>query len=266
MTANILSFQRKPVSGSVGGLTVSLHGVGKSYGNIPVLKPFDVQIQAGEFLAVVGRSGCGKSTLLRLIAGLESPCQGEVRHDGEIRRKLNGDIRVMFQEARLLPWRSLLANVGIGLKGDWRAAALSALREVGLQGRDHDWPAVLSGGQKQRVALARALASHPRLLLLDEPLGALDALTRIEMQNLIETLWLEQGFTTVLVTHDVAEAVALADRIILLEEGGIGLDIPVNLPRPRERGEPAFAHVEGEVLRRVLGTDRTRHQATKLQF
>jgi sulfonate transport system ATP-binding protein len=266
MTANILSFQRKSVTGLIGGLTTTLRGVGKSYGNIQVLKPFDLHIQAGEFVAVVGRSGCGKSTLLRLFAGLESPCQGEVRHDGEIRQKLNGDIRVMFQESRLLPWRSLLANVGIGLKGDWRAAALAALREVGLQGREGDWPAVLSGGQKQRVALARALASHPRLLLLDEPLGALDALTRIEMQNLIETLWLEQGFTTILVTHDVAEAVALADRIILLENGGIGLDMPVNLPRPRERGEPAFAHIEGEVLRRVLGKDSSNHKATRLQF
>jgi len=253
MPSKILPFNRKPGGAPAGGLSTSLRGVAKMYAGLPVLRPLDLQIEAGEFVAVVGRSGCGKSTLLRLIAGLETPCQGEIRHDGQIRQTLGGDIRVMFQEARLLPWRSLLDNVGIGLTGDWQAAALDTLREVGLQGREHDWPAVLSGGQKQRVALARALASHPRLLLLDEPLGALDALTRIEMQNLIESLWLEQGFSAVLVTHDVAEAVALADRVILLEDGGIGLDIAVNLPRPRQRGEAAFARIEGEVLRRVLG-------------
>jgi sulfonate transport system ATP-binding protein len=234
------------------GLATRLRGVAKAYGPLQVLKPLDLHIEAGEFVAIVGRSGCGKSTLLRLMAGLEAPSLGEIRHDGQIRQKSAGDIRVMFQEARLLPWRSLLENVAIGLKGDSRPLACAALREVGLQGREQDWPMVLSGGQKQRVALARALVSRPRLLLLDEPLGALDALTRIEMQNLIESLWLAQGFSAVLVTHDVAEAVALADRVILLEDGGIGLDIPVNLPRPRERGAAEFARLEGEVLRRVL--------------
>jgi len=243
-----MSFERGPAT----GLATSLRGVAKAYGGTRVLDPLDLHIEAGAFLAIVGRSGCGKSTLLRLMAGLETPSRGEIRHDGQLRQKSAGDIRVMFQEARLLPWRSLLENVGIGLKGGSRAAVLDTLRAVGLQGREQEWPAVLSGGQKQRVALARALASRPRLLLLDEPLGALDALTRIEMQALIESLWLEQGFTAVLVTHDVAEAVALADRVVLLEQGGIGLDIPVDLPRPRERGAAAFARIEGDILRRVL--------------
>jgi sulfonate transport system ATP-binding protein len=247
MTSKIVPFSRRR------GLAASLRGVAKTYGTHAVLKPLDLHIEAGEFVAVVGRSGCGKSTLLRLIAGLERPCQGEIRCEGQAR-----DVRVMFQEARLLPWRSLLDNVGIGLKGRWQDAAMDALQAVGLQGREHDWPAQLSGGQKQRVALARALVSNPRLLLLDEPLGALDALTRIEMQNLIESLWLAQGFTAVLVTHDVAEAVALADRIVLLEAGGVGLDLAVRLPRPRERGEPGFAHLEGEVLRHILGVNNTR--------
>jgi sulfonate transport system ATP-binding protein len=234
------------------GLSTRLYGVAKNYGATSVLKPLDLHINAGEFVAIVGRSGCGKSTLLRLLAGLERPCQGHIHHDDEKRHQLNGDVRVVFQEARLLPWRSVLQNVGIGLKGDWSATALETLRAVGLQGRENDWPSILSGGQKQRVALARALVSHPRLLLLDEPLGALDALTRIEMQNLLEDLWQKQGFTAVLVTHDVAEAITLADRVLLLENGHIGLDITVDLPRPRQRGSAEFARIEGEVLERVL--------------
>jgi sulfonate transport system ATP-binding protein len=164
----------------------------------------------------------------------------------------------MFQEARLLPWKSVLDNVGLGLPGDWRPVAQAALAEVGLADRADDWPAILSGGQRQRVALARALVHSPRLLLLDEPLGALDALTRIEMQGLIERLWHEQGFTALLVTHDVAEAVALADRVVLIENGAITLDLPIPLPRPRARGEgdrAALAALEGQVLRRVLARD-----------
>ena len=126
------------------------------------------------------------------------------------------------------------------------------LAQVGLSGRDGDWPWVLSGGQKQRVALARALVSHPRLLALDEPLGALDALTRIEMQDLIQAVWLDKGFTMIIVTHDVTEAVALADRILLLEEGRVAMDVAVDLPRPRRRGDAAAAAIEGRVLDRLL--------------
>jgi sulfonate transport system ATP-binding protein len=136
----------------------------------------------------------------------------------------------MFQEARLLPWKKIIDNVGLGLKGNWRPQALEALEAVGLADRANEWPAALSGGQKQRVALARALIHQPRLLLLDEPLGALDALTRIEMQQLIERLWQQHGFTVLLVTHDVSEAVAIADRVILIEDGEVGLDLHVELP------------------------------------
>lgn len=147
----------------------------------------------------------------------------------------------MFQDARLLPWKKVIDNVGLGLRGDWRNAALQALTAVGLAERADEWPAALSGGQKQRVALARALIHRPRLLLLDEPLGALDALTRIDMQGLIENLWQQHGFTVLLVTHDVSEAIALADRVILIEQGRIGLDMAIDLPRPRRKGSARLA-------------------------
>ncbi|MBZ6387046.1 ATP-binding cassette domain-containing protein, partial [Pantoea piersonii] len=163
------------------------------------------------------------------------------------------DTRLMFQDARLLPWKRVIDNVGLGLKGrGWRGAALEALEAVGLAERANEWPAALSGGQKQRVALARALIHRPGLLLLDEPLGALDALTRIEMQGLIESLWQQHHFTVLLVTHDVSEAVAMADRVLLIEEGQIGLDLLVDLPRPRRRGSVRLAELEAEVLDRVM--------------
>jgi sulfonate transport system ATP-binding protein len=155
----------------------------------------------------------------------------------------------MFQDARLLPWKRVKDNITLGLRG---ADALGVLRQVGLADRALDWPARLSGGQRQRVALARALIHDPQLLLLDEPLGALDALTRIGMQGLIETLWRERRFTALLVTHDVQEAVALADRVVLIEDGRIALDLRIDLPRPRERGSAAFAALEARILDRVL--------------
>lgn len=158
----------------------------------------------------------------------------------------------MFQDDRLLPWKKVIDNVGLGLKGKWREAALAALEEVGLADRADEWPSALSGGQKQRVALARALIHRPRLLLLDEPLGALDALTRIEMQSLIERLWQQHDFTVLLVTHDVSEAVTVADRVILIDQGQIGMDLTVDLPRPRRKGSARLAELEAEVLERVL--------------
>ncbi len=159
---------------------------------------------------------------------------------------------MMFQDARLLPWKKVLDNVGLGLRGDWQPAARRALEEVGLADRANDWPAALSGGQKQRVALARALIHRPGLLLLDEPLGALDALTRLEMQELIVSLWREHGFTVLLVTHDVSESVAMAERVLLIEDGKIGLDVAVDLPHPRHHGTPRLAELEAQVLNRVM--------------
>ncbi|MET0962269.1 MAG: ATP-binding cassette domain-containing protein [Noviherbaspirillum sp.] len=229
------------------GIAVAALGLGKSYGERRVLRAADLSIAAGEFVAVVGRSGCGKSTLLRLLAGLEPPDAGSVRFgDGGARP----ETRVMFQDARLLPWKRVADNVALGLP---RGADVGpALRQVGLDDRSHEWPAVLSGGQRQRVALARALVHDPQLLLLDEPLGALDALTRIEMQLMIEQLWQARGFTALLVTHDVQEAVALADRVVLIEDGAISLDCRIDLPRPRSRGNPLFAELEERILARVL--------------
>jgi sulfonate transport system ATP-binding protein len=160
---------------------------------------------------------------------------------------------MMFQDARLLPWRRVLANVALGLPMERREDATGALTEVGLAERGGDWPSILSGGQRQRVALARALASRPNVLLLDEPLGALDALTRLEMQSLIERVWQEHGFTAVLVTHDVEEAVALADRIIVLAEGTVALDMRVDLPRPRDHAARRFTEIKRAILNQVLG-------------
>jgi sulfonate transport system ATP-binding protein len=230
------------------GQAVTLGNLGKAFGERQVLHGIDLDIAPGEFVAIIGRSGCGKSTLLRLLAGLETPSAGALEA-GE-----REDTRFMFQDARLLPWARVLDNVALGLAGaDARERARQALAQVGLADRAGEWPARLSGGQRQRVALARALVHAPKLLLLDEPLGALDALTRIDMQRLIETLWTRHRFTALLVTHDVAEAVALADRVLLIEDGRLALDLRIDLPRPRRR-DASFAALEQRLLDRVLST------------
>lgn len=232
---------------SNGQLAFRLKGITKSFGNKQVLKGINLDVRKGEFVAVIGKSGCGKSTLLRILAGLEAPTSGSFENYSADRT------RIMFQEPRLLPWQSIINNVGIGLTGISKGLAakeqaLALLEEVGLKDRADEWPYVLSGGQKQRVALARALVARPDLLALDEPLGALDALTRIEMHQLIERIWRKQKFAAVLVTHDVSEAVALADRIIVIDEGQIALDLQVNLERPRRHATPEAAQIEAQVL------------------
>jgi len=252
---------RRPAPG--GGVAVALSGLAKSFGAREVLRGVSLTIRPGEFLAIVGQSGCGKSTLLRLVAGLEAPSGGSVAIDGAPVTGQVAAARLMFQDARLLPWRRVIDNVGIGRTGAWREAAQAALRAVGLEGRAGDWPAILSGGQRQRVALARALVSRPKLLLLDEPLGALDALTRLEMQALLEQVWLEQGFTALLVTHDVAEAVALADRVIVLAEGEVAVEHAIHHRRPRPRGDSDLAAIEGAILAHLLrGGDKPRPPGT----
>jgi sulfonate transport system ATP-binding protein len=238
------------------GLPLTIRGLRKSFGDNEVLRGVDLRISAGQFVAIVGRSGCGKSTLLRLIAGLETADAGSIGF-GEATRP--ADVRVMFQEPRLLPWARVLSNVEVGLgrdraSSDAQRRAETALAEVGLDDKRDQWPAVLSGGQKQRVALARALVSHPRVLAFDEPLGALDALTRISMQRLLERVWHDQGFTAILVTHDVSEAVALAERVVVIENGRIAHDIGIDIARPRRRGSAALAALEGSILRDLLQT------------
>jgi sulfonate transport system ATP-binding protein len=236
------------------GVSVAIKSVSIAFGGRTVLENFDIEISAGEFVAIVGRSGCGKSTLLRSVVGLETPQAGTITLGEVAASDSNGkpDVRVMFQDSRLLPWRRILPNVMLGLEPALIPQARKVLAQVGLAERANDWPATLSGGQRQRVALARALVHDPNLLLLDEPLGSLDALTRIEMQQLIEDVWRGRGFTAMLVTHDVAEAVSLADRVILIEGGRVALDEVVNIPRPRTRGSTRFAALEERILGRVI--------------
>lgn len=224
----------------------------KQFGETTVLEDIELNVQPGEFVAIVGRSGCGKSTLLRLISGLEESTEGAIYLDKNKVKGINLDTRYIFQEARLLPWKTVIDNVRIGAENKDKKVAFKALKDVGLEDKANLWPRVLSGGQKQRVALARALAGNTKLLLLDEPLGALDALTRIEMQQLIEYLWYEKGFTVILVTHDVSEAVALADRVILIEKGKITMDTRITLARPRQRNND-FVYFEKKILDGVMG-------------
>ncbi|MBE9182938.1 ATP-binding cassette domain-containing protein [Oculatella sp. LEGE 06141] len=234
------------------GTHLSIRNLTKTFGKKPVLQGIDLEIEPGEFIAVVGRSGCGKSTFLRLLAGLEPATDGQIELDGQPLKGLNRSARIMFQDARLLPWRSVLDNVALGLRRDGQRRGQWALQQVGLSDRAQDWTTILSGGQRQRVALARALVGQPQLLLLDEPLGALDALTRLEMQQLIQTLWQEQQFTAILITHDVEEAVHLADRVVVIKDGGIDLDLWVPVSRPRSIGYPALSEFKVKLLNRIL--------------
>lgn len=205
-----------------------------------VLDGVDLEIAPGEFVALLGRSGSGKSTLLRALADLDDGVAGS----GELR--VPAERAVVFQDSRLLPWARVLDNVVLGLDGpDARRRGAAALAEVGLAGRERAWPSELSGGEQQRVALARSLVREPALLLADEPFGALDALTRIRMHGLLRELCDRHRPAVLLVTHDVDEAVVLADRVVVLEAGRIVADRPVALDRPRTLRDPAFvAHRE----------------------
>jgi sulfonate transport system ATP-binding protein len=240
------------------GTRLNLKDLQKQYDGRLILDHINLQINPGEFIAVVGRSGTGKSTLLRLIAGIEKTSSGNIIQDGEFLTGVNPAARMMFQESRLLPWKKVFQNVALGIRDKQQRKEKTELmlEKVGLSPYKDEWPRILSGGQRQRVALARALVSRPRLLLLDEPLGALDAFTRIEMQKLIEELWQEQKFTALLVTHDVEEAVTLADRVILLKDGKVATDIPVTLPRPRQRDDAHFSSLAGRILNEVMDTSQ----------
>jgi sulfonate transport system ATP-binding protein len=249
--------EETPISRTDKAVAVRTHALSKEFNGRLVLHSLDFRVDPGELVAVVGKSGCGKSTLLRLICGLEKPSSGWVEVDGERLNGLSRHARLMFQDAALLPWKSVQANVALAAprKSLRNRVAEDALQHVGLRDRAQDWPSILSGGQRQRVALARALASDANLLLFDEPLGALDALTRLEMQALIERLWLERRFSAILVTHDVEEAVALADRILLMEGGRVTFQTAVSLERPRHRAGAEFTSLKETILERILGRE-----------
>ena len=234
---------------------LNLQGVGKTYPNgVHALEGVTIDVNPGEILAIVGGSGCGKSTLLRAISGLDTPSQGRIVLDGATVTTPQEKIGIIFQEPRLLPWLTVAQNIGFGLedreRGERKSRVDMALRRVGLSEKANAWPRELSGGQAQRVAIARALAPRPEVLLLDEPFSALDAFTRTDLQDHLLALWSDLKPTLVLVTHDVEEAIVLADRILVMKPrpGMIFDEIVDDLPRPRDRQSAAFDHVKRRVL------------------
>ena len=222
---------------------VVVRNVGRRFGDRSVLHGVELAVRRGEILVIVGQSGCGKSTLLRIIGGLDQGYEGDV--------SVQGQVAFGFQDARLLPWARVWENVVFGLRGakrELRERAIQALADVRLQDQVDAWPATLSGGEAQRAALARALIRDPDVLLLDEPFGALDALTRLRMQALVSDLWRRHDFALILVTHDVEEAVLLADRIAVLDQGAVADLIEVELPRPRSRRDERFESLRVRIL------------------
>jgi len=219
----------------------SVQGLSRKFGARTVLDDLDLEIAPGEFIAMIGRSGTGKSTLLRALAGLDSGVTGTLTVPGET--------AVAFQEPRLVPWKRVADNLTLGLRTpDAKAVAADALAEVGLTERAGAWPLTLSGGEAQRASLARALVRQPSLLLLDEPFSALDALTRISMHRLVLSLWERHRPAVLLVTHDVDEALALADRVLVLNEGRIAHSAAVTVPRPRDRNHPELTALRQRLL------------------
>lgn len=241
-----------------GGL--ELRGISKSFRvdgrQLDVLRPIDLHFAPGAFTTLVGPSGCGKSTILRLIAGLESPDSGGMNLDGKAITAPGVERGLVFQEHRLLPWFTVEKNVGLGLeqRGVPKSERVRLVEEhialVGLKGFERAFPRQLSGGMAQRAAIARALAQRPEVLLLDEPLGALDSLTRSKLQQELLRIWRHERVTMIMVTHDIEEAVFLSDRIVVMSPrpGGVQAVIPVDLPHPRNRIDPAFGVVRQAVL------------------
>jgi NitT/TauT family transport system ATP-binding protein len=251
--------------GTARGLGVSIRGLSHAFRlkgePLPVLDAVSFDVAAGEFVALLGPSGCGKSTLLRTVAGLDRPTSGQVRAGDEEVTGPDPSRVVVFQDPSLFPWRTVAGNVGLGLEarkvpGDRHARVAAALELVGLTDFAAAHPHHLSGGMAQRTSLARALVNDPRVLILDEPLGQLDSLTRLAMQGELVRLWQRQGFTALLVTHDVEEALVLATRVIVLSDrpARVIADLAVDLPYPRHRDAPELQALRADVLGR-LGFD-----------
>ncbi|MFI7035673.1 ABC transporter ATP-binding protein [Microbispora rosea] len=222
-------------------VVATVHGLTRRFGDRTVLDGLDLTIRRGEFVALLGRSGSGKSTLLRALAGLDEEVEGDL--------KVDGSVAVAFQEPRLVPWKRVRDNLTLGLNGpDPAGRAEAALAEVGLTDRARAWPLTLSGGEAQRASLARALVRDPGLLLLDEPFSALDALTRITVHRLVLDLWAAHGPAVLLVTHDVDEALLLADRVLVLDGGRLAHEWTVAAPRPRHRDHPDLLTLRAALL------------------
>jgi sulfonate transport system ATP-binding protein len=223
------------------GTAASVRGLTRRFGDRAVLDGLDLDIAPGEFVAMIGRSGTGKSTLLRALAGLDRGVTGSL--------EVPGTVAVAFQEPRLVPWKKVIANMTLGLRvASADSVAMDALTEVGLAERADAWPLTLSGGEAQRASLARALVRQPSLLLLDEPFSALDALTRISMHRLVLSLWERHKPAVLLVTHDVDEALALADRVLVLGDGKIAHSSTIELERPRDRDHPSLTSLRLQLL------------------
>ncbi|MDR1854606.1 MAG: ABC transporter ATP-binding protein [Azoarcus sp.] len=235
---------------------LEVRGVTRRFDNLVALHDASLSVGEGEFVAIVGASGCGKTTLLRLIAGLDSDYEGEIALDGQRIVGTSLERGIVFQEPRLLPWLTLWDNVAIALENAPLSAAAkkeaiaAQIALVGLSGFERAYPSALSGGMAQRAAIARALVGHPSILLLDEPLGALDAITRMRLQEELLRIWRHEGVSMILVTHDVEEAVFLSQKIVVMDThpGHVTATVPVDLPTPRDRASPAFSALKGRVF------------------
>jgi sulfonate transport system ATP-binding protein len=252
---------------------LDIRGLGKRYANtqasageLQVLEGIDLHVPAGRFVSIVGASGCGKSTLLRLILGLDAQYEGQILLDGEPISGTGRERGIVFQDHRLFPWLTVEQNIAVGLRNapfspkEKRELVAEHVALVGLEGFEKSWPHQISGGMAQRVAIARGLVNRPRVLLLDEPFGALDALTRSRLQNELQRIWQKERITMLLVTHDVEEAVFLGDRVVVMQPspGRIRRTVEIDLPHPRNRSDPAFIRLRDDVLSDFLdvGIDR----------
>ncbi|GAB4064542.1 ABC transporter ATP-binding protein [Ancylobacter sonchi] len=243
--------------------TLEIRGVEKHYDvdgrPLKILDHIDIDVDAGEFVSIVGPSGCGKSTILRLVVGLDDDYSGSIRLDGEPIKGTSLDRGIVFQDHRLLPWLTLEQNIGLSLENsrlgtdEKKRTIAEHIALVGLRGFEKVYPYQLSGGMAQRAAIARGLVNRPEILLLDEPLGALDALTRLRLQEELLSIWRIEKTTMILVTHDVDEAIYLSDRVLVMtaNPGRIVKEITVDLPHQRDRGSPAFAGIKREILREM---------------